>query len=400
MNRHAVGPLHPFPRQFDTVDELLEYYWRRGYQYAEISQLLLRVHNINLNVRQIKYRFKKLGLLRYGGADPDDAVRRAIQEELQGPNKHYGYRRMHRCLVRDHGLNVRRITVQHILREEDPEGSEQRRRRRLSRRQYFSLGPNMTWHIDGNDKLRPYGFCIHGCIDGYSRRILWLKVGPTNKCPKVVAGFYLDTVCQLGGCPLVVRSDPGSENVVVAAIQGTFRATGDDEYSGPRSHQYGKSVHNQRIEAFWSHLKPKLVFWIQVFQGLVDDGDLELGNSIHTWCLQFCFMPIVARDLNSFAEDWNDRRIPPHHSASVPAGRPNILHFLPEQTGGRDMLQVVPGGMLRAARCHCKPYSMVGNESFQRYAGEMLTRMDRTTPNSIIEALDLYRELVVIATAM
>ena len=22
------------------------------------------------------------------------------------------------------------------------------------------------WHLDGYDKLKPYGFAIHGCIDG------------------------------------------------------------------------------------------------------------------------------------------------------------------------------------------------------------------------------------------
>ena len=27
-------------------------------------------------------------------------------------------------------------------------------------------GPNYCWHIDGNDKLIPYGFGIHGGIDG------------------------------------------------------------------------------------------------------------------------------------------------------------------------------------------------------------------------------------------
>ena len=41
-------------------------------------------------------------------------------------------------------------------------------------------GPNFIWHIDGYDKLKPYGFCIHGAVDGYSRRILWLEVGPSN----------------------------------------------------------------------------------------------------------------------------------------------------------------------------------------------------------------------------
>ena len=30
------------------------------------------------------------------------------------------------------------------------------------------------WHIDGYDKLKPYGFCVHGAIDGFSRRIMWI----------------------------------------------------------------------------------------------------------------------------------------------------------------------------------------------------------------------------------
>ena len=27
--------------------------------------------------------------------------------------------------------------------------------------------PNYVWHADGMDKLKPFGFAIHGCIDGY-----------------------------------------------------------------------------------------------------------------------------------------------------------------------------------------------------------------------------------------
>ena len=27
-------------------------------------------------------------------------------------------------------------------------------------------GPNYVWHCDGYDKLKPYGFAIHGCMDG------------------------------------------------------------------------------------------------------------------------------------------------------------------------------------------------------------------------------------------
>lgn len=67
----------------------------------------------------------------------------------------------------------------------DPGGVAQRRQHRLNRRVYsskvansypltpFALsdlvyyqGPNFCWHIDGNDKLVPYGFGIHGGMDG------------------------------------------------------------------------------------------------------------------------------------------------------------------------------------------------------------------------------------------
>ena len=41
----------------------------------------------------------------------------------------------------------------------------------LFRTFHFSItlcyqGPNFIWHMDGYDKLKPYGITIHGCIDG------------------------------------------------------------------------------------------------------------------------------------------------------------------------------------------------------------------------------------------
>ncbi len=48
----------------------------------------------------------------------------------------------------------------------DPEGVNIRKQRRLKRRLYRNPGPNYAIHIDGYDKLKPYGFAIHGAIDG------------------------------------------------------------------------------------------------------------------------------------------------------------------------------------------------------------------------------------------
>ena len=84
---------------------------------------------------------------------------------------------MWRRLVNDHEIRIPRDMVLQMMREIDPEGVRQRKAHRLVRHRYHAQGPNYVWHVDGYDKLKPYGFCFHGAIiDGYSRRILWLEV--------------------------------------------------------------------------------------------------------------------------------------------------------------------------------------------------------------------------------
>ena len=55
----------------------------------------------------------------------------------------------------------------------------------------------------GYDKLKPYGFPIHGCICGYSRRIIWLELVKSNNNPKIPARLYLDAVEKVKGCPML-----------------------------------------------------------------------------------------------------------------------------------------------------------------------------------------------------
>ncbi|KAF3858809.1 hypothetical protein F7725_012010 [Dissostichus mawsoni] len=69
-----------------------------------------------------------------------------------------------------------------------------RSNRRFVRRTYSSEGPNHVWHVDGYDKLKPYGLAISGCIDDYSRKVLWLKCGAPNNDPGVIAQNYIHCV--------------------------------------------------------------------------------------------------------------------------------------------------------------------------------------------------------------
>lgn len=114
----------------------------------------------------------------------------AILDVTEKNGQCLGYRTIWKRLITDYGLVIQRDKVMELMRVMDTDGVERRKQRRLLRRQYAAPGPNLVWHIDGYDKLKPFGFAIHGAIDGFSRRIMWLEVGPSNNSPKLFQDIF------------------------------------------------------------------------------------------------------------------------------------------------------------------------------------------------------------------
>ena len=48
--------------------------------------------------------------------------------------------------------------------------------------------------IDGYDIIKSFGFPIIGCIDGFSRKILWLEIVNSNNDPFATASAYLNFI--------------------------------------------------------------------------------------------------------------------------------------------------------------------------------------------------------------
>lgn len=63
--------------------------------------------------------------------------------------------------------------------------------------------------------IKPFGICINGCIDGFSRKMIWLNAY-TRSDPKLIRGYYTEAVQALGGCP---RGDLGTENYLSPRTQ-------------------------------------------------------------------------------------------------------------------------------------------------------------------------------------
>ena len=155
------------------------------------------------------------------------AVALYILNEVEAYSQLLRYRMMHtKCLQA--GFVISRESVRRLLNILDPEGISARTKRCIVRRRYLSKGPNFVWHLDSYDKLKPYRVCINGCIDGFSRNIIWLKAYRTSSDPKIIAGYFIEAVSDREGCPMHVRGNMGSENSCVAYLQRFMRRDGTD----------------------------------------------------------------------------------------------------------------------------------------------------------------------------
>lgn len=162
-------------------------------------------------------------------------------------------------------------------------------------------------------------------MDGFSRKLLWLKVSTTNNDPLVIANFYLDFVNNKKITPKVVRFDRGTENIYIQDLQVFF--TNDIN-----SFLYATSTRNQRIEAFWSRLKKyRLCWWIAFFEEMEKERLYKSFLETHAETLLFVFIPIIQSELNEFGRVWNSRNV--RQSAAAPGGKPDILYVMPQGIG-------------------------------------------------------------------
>ena len=369
---------------------IITYYFNRGFEYSEILLFLVKHHNHHISYSTLLRRLRQYGLSRQKQPSEDElkAVRKRIEEIIDGPGSMGGYRTVWHTLELE-GLRVPRIVVQEIIRELDPEGTELRKSHCLKRRQYHNPGPNYAWHVDGYDKLKPWGFPIHGCIDGYSRRIMWLRVARSNNLPEYPAMCYLETVKELGGCPVEVVTDLGTENSLLASIQSYFR-------QNPDAHRYVPSPRNQRIESWWSfYSKNRSSWWRNFFQDVEADGKIDMTSEMNKECLWYCFSGVLQADCDAVKDRWNTHYIRRSRHNTV-RGRPDSLFFLPEYHGAVNNLltRVAPNEL------ECVSQQIIAEQfcnEYQEYFDYVSQGLNIAAPTTWKEAFQQYEQLTHIA---
>ncbi|KAJ8017685.1 hypothetical protein HOLleu_44735 [Holothuria leucospilota] len=268
-------------------------YFLLGLSNREILLALSEFDGIIISNRHLKRLINRGGLFRRKNHDNIVDVALFVNNELERSGNLHGYR-WFRQKLRNSGFMIDKETVRSLLLVLDPEGVAIRRRRRLRRRRYNGIGPNYVWHIDSYDKLKPFGICINGCIDGETRYVLWVEAHTTSSDPRLIAGYFVTAVNSVGGCPRIVRGDLGTQNCAVRDMQFLLRRNGQDRHAADRSFVYGKSTSNQRIEFWWGILRKECAdFWIDLFSHLRDNEGLFDGGDLDKALIQFCFLNMI-----------------------------------------------------------------------------------------------------------
>ena len=191
---------------------------------------------------------------------------------------------------------------------------------------------------------------------------------------------------------------PGSgRSAGYRAIQRFLRRDCEDAFSGLKRFVYGKSVSNQRIEAWWSTLRrSNSDWWMNFFKDMRDMGLYNDGDPLRVQCLRYCFMNVLRNELHQVAKLWNLHRIRPSVNSDSPPGRPDLLYFLPQATDTINYATVVDEDDLDV----CEYLADVTNASnsadlaFAELAQIIMDEQNLRMPESAEEARRLYIDLM------
>jgi hypothetical protein len=303
------------------------------FRYLNDEQIALRLqedHSIPTTTNQVREQRLKQNWRRRID-DFDSLTSRRLESANfistlldEGTIRQYGRRQLLTHLSRKYGYRATGKDLRLLLRLLDGPAVDSRTRgmKRKRRMNYETRGPNWLWCVDGHDKLQKYGIEIYGCVDAYSRKIIWWYIGLSNRTGISVCRQYLDVIKAVGRCPNFVRSDHGSETTLMAQCQFDlyWQACFDAEYADDElesislvdCYRYGKSTKNTRIESMWNLMITSITeSWMDYLAWLAHQEMYRDEYPTDRVILLYVLLPIIQKEVFEWVLDHNANPIRP-----------------------------------------------------------------------------------------
>ncbi|XP_019860862.1 PREDICTED: uncharacterized protein LOC109589179 [Amphimedon queenslandica] len=277
--------------------ERMEHLRSLKFTWEDIGNLL------GVSSKTIQRRSKEWGMKSF--TEISDADLDALISEVLQQFPHYG-----EAMIRGH-LHSQKVLIQRACMREAIYRVRGRHTiaHSIHCRTYSVSGPNALWHLDSNHKLIKWRLVVHGCVDGFTHLITFLKCSNNNRSDTVLECFI--NASAEYGLPLRVRTDYGGENVRVWQHIEEIRGQGRGSFIA------GSSVHNSRIERLWRDVHSSVLSTYKaVFHDLEERGILDCENEADIFALHYVFIPRINKSLKLFQEAWNSHPLSTENNKS------------------------------------------------------------------------------------
>ena len=262
--------------------------------------------------------------------------------------------------------------IRKYLKLTEPDLASQRIGKRFVRRTFYAAGVNHFWAMDQHDKWLRFGLHWHGCIEGFTGKIIWLTIWWNNSNPKYVCAQYLKAVKKFGGAfiffivllsigsneyvpaPCVTQSDRGTENFNVAYAHTHIRHSLDPTLAGSIQHQWKPGHTNIKPEQMWARFRKT---WVPGFETLLDKGIHRqwynilnisdrcvlpckmVSTQVHAFprlIFRWLAIPWLQREADSYVYGHNTSRRRAARRKVLPSGVPDVMFENPDSVDALD----------------------------------------------------------------